>query len=167
VLTHRPVLPFLLTGRWSKSNLAARVRLRVPYSDSRADCALLSNVESRACNFCPVFLNEMNSSLSCFCCLSTVPLFACTVAATGIATVWLGHSAVFSLLPGTLKHSQRRHAITYIGLYSDHAWATPYAAAANNEQLSAIIAVRNCSLNFGTLVVKRRTVDRAFLELLH
>ena len=86
---------------------------------------------------------------------------------SGIATVWLGPSAVFNLLPGTLKHIQRRHAITYVGLYSDHAWATPYATAANNKQLSAIIAVTNCSLNFGTLIVKRRTVDRAFLELLH
>jgi hypothetical protein len=66
----------------------------------------------------------------------------------GIATVWLGHSAVFNLLPGTLKHSQRRHAITYIGLYSDHAWATPYAAAANNEQLSVLFQLWFFSYSF-------------------
>jgi hypothetical protein len=74
VLTHRPVQQFSLTGRWSKSNLAARVRLRVPYSDSRADCALLSNVESRAYNFCPVFLNEMTLAYL-VCCLSTGAAF--------------------------------------------------------------------------------------------
>jgi hypothetical protein len=39
-----------------------RVQLRVLCPESRAVCVLLSCVESRACNFCPVFTNEMNST---------------------------------------------------------------------------------------------------------
>jgi hypothetical protein len=66
-------------------------------------------------------------------------------------------SAVFNLLPGKLKHivsEDTPHTHTYT-VYSTHAWATLYAAADNNEKLSAIFAAGNCSLHFGTSVVKR------------